>query len=72
MICGNMKLLNLFTALFTREIQLQQNSYKVNHFRKVYFDVWELKLKILTCFNTVLSHLRGVTFKNMSNTLKKI
>ena len=43
-----------------------QNGYKVKHFRKVYFDVWDLKLEILTCFDTALCHLHGVTLKNIS------
>ena len=38
-----------------------QNDYKVKHFRKIYFDVWDLKLEILTCFDVVLCHLHGVT-----------
>ena len=47
-----------------------QNSYKVKHVKKVFFDVWNLKIEIQTFFDTVLCHLHGVTFKNISNTLK--
>ena len=38
----------------------------------MYFDAWDLKLEIQTCFDTVLYHLLDVTFKNISNTLKII
>ena len=31
-------------------------------FRKVYFNVWDLKLEILTCFDTILCLLHGVSF----------
>ena len=48
------------------------DSNSVEHFRKVYFDVWDLKLEILTCFDAVFCHLHGVTFKNIYNTLKTI
>ena len=47
-----------------------QNDHKVKHLRKVYFDVCDLKLEIRICFDTVLCHFHGVTFKNMSNKLK--
>ena len=42
------------------------------YFGKVYFDVWDLKLEMVTCFNTFLYHLHGVTFKNINNALKTI
>ena len=45
---------------------------KLYHFRKVYFYVWDLSLKVLTCFDTILCHLYCVTFKYISNTLKTI
>ena len=37
---------------------------KIKIFRKVYFDVCDLKLEILMCFDKILRHLYGVTFKN--------
>ena len=42
-------------------------SKHITYFRKVYVNVWNLKLEILTCFETVLCHLHGVTFKNIIN-----
>ena len=57
----------LYIGLF-----FSKTATKLKHFGKVYFNVWDLKLEILSYFDTVLCHLHGVTFKHISNALKTI
>ena len=43
-----------WAAVCRKAKEISQNGYKFKHFRKVCFDVWYLKLEILTCFDKVL------------------